>query len=185
MSRKEKHSIFNKAVRAQQKRMNARIAGMAIAVVIVLVLGGVVFLDIIHNSNKMKTTEHNGIYFYVESAKFTNSSGSWIFNTTVKNTGTVFISLITITVPDTGSTVGTIPSIQVGQTASGTFAISGVTNGTLYTLEYYAVSGNLTYGSVYPVVQGLSHHNIAIRFSILYFSMIIICHATESYRLTL
>ncbi len=50
MSRKEKHSIFNKAVHAQQKRMNARVAGMAIAVVIVLVLGGVVFLDIIHKA---------------------------------------------------------------------------------------------------------------------------------------
>lgn len=152
MSRKEEHSIFNKAVRAQQKRMHARVAGMAIAVVIVLALGGVVFLDIMHNANSMKTTDHKGIYFYVESAKFTNLNGSWFFNTTVKNTGTVFINRITITVPDTGSTVGTIPSIQVGQTASGTFAISGVTNGTLYTLEYYAVSGNLTYGSVYPVV---------------------------------
>ncbi len=152
MSRKERHSILNKAMRAQQKRMNARVAGMAIAVVIVLMLGGVVFLDIIHNANSAKTAEHNGIYFYVESAEFANSNGSWFFKTTVKNTGTVFISLITITVPDTGSTVGTIPSIQVGQTASGTFAISGVTNGTLYTLEYYAVSGNLTYGTAYPVV---------------------------------
>ncbi len=152
MSRKEKRSIVNETMHSQQKKMNARVAGMAIAVVIVLVLGGVVFLDVIRNANSMKTTEHNGIYFYVESAKFTNSSGSWSFNTTVKNTGTVFISLITITVPDTGSTVGTIPSIQVGQTASGTFAISGVTNGTLYNLEYYAVSGNLTYGIAYPVV---------------------------------
>jgi hypothetical protein len=152
MSRKEKHSIFSKAMRVEQKRQNARVAGMAIAIVIILVLGGVVFLDIIHSADSMKTTGHNGIYFYVESARFTNSSGSWIFNTTVKNTGSVFIGLITITVPDTGSTVGTIPSIQVGQTASGTFAISGVTNGTLYNLEYYAVSGNLTYGSVYPVV---------------------------------
>ena len=152
MSRKEKHSILNRAARAQQKRTNARVAGMAIAVVIVLVLGGVVFLDVIHNANSMKTSEHNGIYFNVESAEFVNSSGSWFFNTTVRNTGTVFISLITITVPDTGSTVGTIPSIQVGQTAGGTFAISGVTNGTLYTLEYYAVSGNLTYGTAYPVV---------------------------------
>ncbi len=152
MSRKEKRSIFSKAMRVEQKRQNARVAGMAIAVVIVLVLGGVVFLDIIHNADSMKTTGHSGIYFYVESAGFTNSSGSWIFNTTVKNTGTVFISLITITVPDTGSTVGTIPSIQVGQTASGTFAISGVTNGTLYTLEYYAVSGNLTYSTAYPVM---------------------------------
>lgn len=152
MSRKEKRSIVNETMHSQQKKMNARVAGMAIAVVIVLVLGGVVFLDVIRNADSMKTTEHNGIYFYVESAKFTNSSGSWSFNTTVKNTGTVFISLITITVPDTGSTVGTIPSIQVGQIAGGTFAISGVTNGTLYTLEYYAVSGNLTYGIAYPVV---------------------------------
>lgn len=152
MSRKEKRSIVNETMHSQQKKMNARVAGMAIAVVIVLVLGGVVFLDVIRNANSMKTTEHNGIYFYVESAKFTNSSGSWSFNTTVKNTGTVFISLITITVPDTGSTVGTIPSIQVGQIAGGTFAISGVTNGTLYNLEYYAVSGNLTYGIAYPVV---------------------------------
>ena len=152
MSRKEKRSIVNETMHSQQKKMNARVAGMAIAVVIVLVLGGVVFLDVIRNANSMKTTEHNGIYIYVESAKFTNSSGSWSFNTTVKNTGTVFISLITITVPDTGSTVGTIPSIQVGQIAGGTFAISGVTNGTLYNLEYYAVSGNLTYGIAYPVV---------------------------------
>ncbi len=152
MSRKEKHSIFSKAMRVEQKRQNARVAGMAIAIVIILVLGGVVFLDIIHSADSMKTTGHNGIYFYVESARFTNSSGSWIFNTTVKNTGSVFIGLITITVPDTGSTVGTIPSIQVGQTASGTFAISGVTNGTLYNLEYYAVSGNLTYETAYPIV---------------------------------
>ncbi len=133
---KGKHPVFDEAMRMEQKRMKARAAGMAIVIVIILLLGGVVVVDFIHHLNTATTTVHNGIYFYVESARFVNSSVSWSFQTTVKNTGNVFISLITITIPSTGSTVGTISSISVGQTANGKFEISGITNGTIYNMEY-------------------------------------------------
>ncbi len=152
MKAREKHPVFDAAMRMSRRRTNAKLLGMAVAVLIIMAFGGVVVFGIIHDINTAKTTVHEGLYFYVESARFVNSSNSWSFVTSVKNTGSVFISTITITDPSTGSTVGTLSSIPVGQTANGTFAISGVTNDTLYTLEYYAVSGNLTYESTYPVV---------------------------------
>ena len=114
-------------------------------------MGGIAFIEIDHNIHNAYATEHKGVYFSIESASFVNSSGSCSFVTTVKNTGSVFINTINITVPATGSTVGQLTSISVGITANGSFQISGVQNGTLYSLEYYGSSGNLSYETMIPV----------------------------------
>ena len=136
---------------ANKRRMNVKLAGISIGIAIVLIMGGIVFIEIDHNIHNAYATEHKGVYFSIESASFVNFSGSCSFVTTVKNTGSVFINTINITVPATGSTVGQLTSILVGITANGSFQISGVQNGTLYSLEYYGSSGNLSYETMIPV----------------------------------
>ena len=148
---RRKHPVFDAAMNANKRRMNVKLAGISIRIVIVLIMGGVVFIEIDNNIHNAYATEHKGVYFSVESASFVNSSGSCSFVTTVKNTGSVFINTINITVPATGSTVGQLTSILVGITANGSFQISGVQNGTLYSLEYYGSSGNLSYETMIPV----------------------------------
>jgi hypothetical protein len=148
---RRKHPVFCAAMNANKRRMNLKLAGISIGIVIVLIMGGIVFIEIDHNIHNAYATEHKGVYFSIESASFVNSSGSCSFVTTVKNTGSVFINTINITVPATGSTVGQLTSISVGITANGSFQISGVQNGTLYSLEYYGSSGNLSYETMIPV----------------------------------
>ena len=149
---KRKRSITGTVMELERRRMNAKALGMVVGVVVLLILAGLVGVVIIHGLNSAENTRHPGIYFYVESAHFVNSSGSIFFTTTVKNTGSVFINAINITAPATGSTIGQLTSISVGDTASGTFAISGVTNGTLYSLDYFTASGNLSYSTMIPVM---------------------------------
>ena len=148
---RRKHPVFDAAMNANKRRMNVKLAGISIGIAIVLIMGGIVFIEIDHNIHNAYATEHKGVYFSIESASFVNSSGSCSFVTTVKNTGSVFINTINITVPATGSTVGQLTSILVGITANGSFRISGVQNGTLYSLEYYGSSGNLSYETMIPV----------------------------------
>ena len=148
---RRKHPVFDAAMNANKRRMNVKLAGISIGIAIVLIMGGIAFIEIDHNIHNAYATEHKGVYFSIESASFVNSSGSCSFVTTVKNTGSVFINTINITVPATGSTVGQLTSILVGITANGSFRISGVQNGTLYSLEYYGSSGNLSYETMIPV----------------------------------
>ncbi len=148
---RRKHPVFDAAMNANKRRMNVKLAGISIGIAIVLIMGGIVFIEIDHNIHNAYATEHKGVYFSIESASFVNFSGSCSFVTTVKNTGSVFINTINITVPATGSTVGQLTSILVGITANGSFQISGVQNGTLYSLEYYGSSGNLSYETMIPV----------------------------------
>ena len=154
MSREEKKKGLGSAIlNMERKRQNARVLGMVVAFFIVIILiaaVGIPFMISLHNA---ADTTHPGVHIYVESAHFTNSSGSYAFVTVVKNTGTVFIDTVTISVTETGSTIGTLSSIQVGSTANGTFPLSGVANDTLYTVEYYAVSGNSSYTTSYPVMS--------------------------------
>lgn len=153
-NRKErKKGLGNALLNMERKRQNAKVLGMVVAFFIVIILVAEIAIPIMIHLHNAADTTHPGVYIYVESAHFTNSSGSYAFVTTVKNTGTVFIDTVTISVPATGSTVGTLSSIQVGSTASGSFPLSGVTNNTLYVMEYYAVSGNSSYETSIPVVS--------------------------------
>ena len=151
-SEKGKRSITGTVMELERRRMNAKALGMVVGVVVLLILAGLAGVVIIHGFDSAKNAHHPGIYFYVESAHFVNSSGSFSFKTTVKNTGSVFIDQITIWLPSTGSTVGSLYSIPVDDTVNGTFAISGVVNGTLYSLDYSTTSGNLSYSTMIPVV---------------------------------
>ena len=148
---RRKHPVFDAAMNANKRRMNLKLAGISIGIVIVLIMGDSVFIEIDHNIHNAYATGHKGVYFSVELASFVNSSGSCSFVTTVKNTGSVFINTIIITVPATGSTVGQLTSISVGITANGSFKMSGVQNGTLYSLEYYGLSGKLSYETMISV----------------------------------
>lgn len=143
-----RHPIIDFAIDQNRKRSNAKILGAVFVLFIVMILGGIMFVGLVAHTN----APHRGVYISVITDKFVNGSGSWSFVTTVKNTGTVFIDSVTISVPDTGSTIGMLSSIPVGGTSNGTFPISGITNNTLYVIEYYAVSGNLTYDTNYPVL---------------------------------
>ena len=147
--RGRKHPIVNAVIDQGRRRQNARILGMVVVFFIVVIFIGAAFVSVIDHP----PTQHHGVYFTVLTDRFTNDSGSWSYVTAIKNTGTVFIDSVAVTVPATGSTIGTLSSIPVGQTASGTFQISGVANNTLYMIEYYAVSGNLTYETTYPVTS--------------------------------
>ena len=153
MRRGKKRGIGSAVLNMERKRQNARILGTVVAFFIVaIIIGSFGIAVVIHLHNAADTT-HPGVHIYVESAHFTNSSGSYAFVTIVKNTGTDFIDTVTISVTETGSTIGVLSSIQTGSTASGTFSLSGVTNNTLYAVEYYAVSGNSSYTTSYPVMS--------------------------------
>ena len=121
---------------------------MIFAFIVVIVIVGALYASY----EKTLTGTHHGIYISVMTDQFTNSSGSWTFVTSVKNTGTVFIDTVTISIPTMGYRIGILSSISVGTTVSHTFNINRLTNGTPYGIEYYAVSGNLTYSPIYPVV---------------------------------
>lgn len=146
-----KHPIEGAVLDQGRRRMKAKAAGAVVAVVILLIMGGLVYIHLAGEASNVNAAGHKGIYFYVESAHFVNSSGSIYFETSVKNTGSVFIDSLTIWLPSTGSTIGTLASIAVGGTVNGSFPISGVENGTLYSLDYNATSGNLTYSTIVPV----------------------------------
>lgn len=148
-----RHPVAGMVLEQGRRRQKARIMTGAVVIVILLIFGGAVFYGLVHDFRSTEGTMHPGIHFFVESAHFTNSSGSWSFATTVRNTGSVYIYTVNITVPATGSTIGTLLSIPVGGTVNGTFPLSGVTNDTLYALEYYAGEGNLTYETTVPVIS--------------------------------
>jgi hypothetical protein len=140
-------TIIKQGVAAQR----ARVFGMIFAFIFIVALLGLFALALLHSASSANTV-HTGLHIYVESAMFTNSSGSSDFITEVKNTGTVVVDTVNIMVTETGSMIGTISSIPVGKTANITIPVNGLTNNTLYTLEYSATSGNLTYTTTIPVL---------------------------------
>ncbi len=142
--------LLNVIIKQGGAAQKARLLGMVVAFFIIAAIVGVIALGVLHSIGN-ESAPHRGLYFYVENATLTNSGGSYYFATTVKNTGSVFIDTVHITVTETGSMIGTIPSIPTGDAANITIPISGVTNNTIYMIEYTAASGNLTYTTTYPV----------------------------------
>lgn len=143
--------LFKLLVQQGIARQRAKFIGMIVAFFIILVIIAISIFSVLHAIGNASTT-HKGLYFYVKTAKFVNSSGKYYFETDVKNTGSVFINKIEITVTETGSTLGTLSSIPVGEYANLSVPVSGITNSTVFLVEYSASSGNLTYVSNYPVV---------------------------------